>query len=340
MENLPKFEVIGNASEEEKEDFVSHRKDIFEKQTGVLSDDERKKIEESEYPKTQQQISILTSINDFTNNLMQQLGSEPFDVPPQNYHIFPPKELKKFFGTDSVGVYDGGSYSIGLSSELRTNLLRFAVISLHETLHMKARQIFELYKSDKERKVGKKEYRRGVISSSPHKKDESGNRVKHFSGLDEAIIAWQEKISFLKILDIPELAEEKKKYESEENRKLRKKISEEKDIPEDEIFWVDSSDNKSFESIGYYKQRKVLEYVCDEILKEFSDEYPTREDVFREFLKVNFNSNLIKIARLMKQTFGDRGLRVLGMMKTDNDNGGVNNVLEMLRKMRMDIKRT
>ena len=84
----------------------------------------------------------------------------------------------------------------------------------------------------------------------------------------------------------------------------------------------------------------MLEYVCDEISKElFGDKYFSKEDVLKEFLSANFSGNLIPIARLMKQTFGENGLRVLGMMTTKNDTSATDNVLELLKKMRRELLR-
>jgi hypothetical protein len=337
MENLPKFEIIGAVSEEEKEKARKRKTEVFLKQedSELATEKERREIKQAEYPKTPEQIAILRFINDETNRLMQECGVEPFDIPLKNWHILPEKELKKIFDS-RTGVYVGEASAIGLSSDLRLNLLRFAVVAFHEALHMKSREIWELYK-DKDDKVKEQRYRGGVRATSPHTKDKNERPVSHFCGLDEGIVAWQEKLSFPKLLEIPELAEEKKRRESEENIKARQKIAKDKERPEDEIFWIDPMDDKNWSGVGYIPQREVLDYVLNQILEEFGNEYKTKDDLFKIFLKTNFDGNLIPIARLMKQTFGGNGLRVLGMMKTDNDNGGINNVLEMLRKMRRDI---
>jgi hypothetical protein len=335
MEKLPKFEVIGDVPEKEKADYIARKRDIFEKQERILPEDDklRKEIENAEYTKTPEQIAILNFINEETNRLMKECGVEPFDIPIENYHILPEKELKKFFDAQSSGTYSSRAYAIGLSSDLRSNLLWFATVAFHESLHMKAREVAQLYRGE-EGKYKEKRYRAGIKVFSPHQKDINGNSVTHFSGADEGVIAWQEKINFSKLLELPELAEERKEYESEKSEIFRSRISLEKEIPEDEIICV-NQDGTSWQNIGYPEQRKVLEYVCEEISKELKDKYPSKEDVFREFLKATFNGNLIVIARLMKQTFGGKGLRALGMMKTGKNNI-VNNVLEMLRGMRRD----
>ncbi|MFA6430531.1 MAG: hypothetical protein WC229_01405 [Candidatus Paceibacterota bacterium] len=333
MENLPKFEVIGNVPEEEKDKYRSYKKDIFIKQGEMLPKERAEELNALEQEKTPEEIVILNLINEETSRLMKECGVEPFDIPIQNYHILPPEGLKKFFGTDSDGVYK--NYAVGLSSELRSSLLDFATTAFHESLHMKSRSIWELYEDEKG-KIKHNEYRGGVRSFSPNTKDEKGIRVGHFSGLDEAIVSWQEKIFLQKFLSIPELAKEKQVYDSEENKLLRQKIAKKRGLPEDEILGVDSSSERVL-MYGYYGHRRVLEYVCEEISKEFDDKYQSREDVFKDFLRSNFDGNLILIARLMKQTFGDMGLRALSTMRIGYPSGGIENLLEMLRKMRRNV---
>ncbi len=333
MENLPKFEVIGAVSEEKKEEFAIKRRDIFIKQQDLMPEGERKKLEAVEYDKTPEQIAALDFIDQETNRLLQECGVEPIDIPAKNYHILPKEEMDKFFHTSSAGTYEGSKYAIGLSSELRKSLLMFVTVAFHEALHMKARQIWQLYE-DREGKLKNKIYRSGMRVFSPRKKNMQGRSVTHFSGLDEAVVAWQEKLSFPRLLNIPELKEEKDKYEQEDSKAKRQKIAEERGIPDDEIFWLDLVDKSIGGGAGYYWQRKVVEYVCEEIVKEFPEEYQNKEEVHREFLKANLNGNLIPIARLMKKTFGDTGLRALGMMKSKDEDGALDNVMEMLRKMR------
>jgi hypothetical protein len=339
MERLPKFEVIGAVSDEIKEQVIQKQQEKFEKQQELLYEDIKVEFEaaEAKNPKTPEQIAVLNFINEETNRLLVECGAEPFDIPVGNYHILPPEEMKKFFDTKSSGTYSDMGKAIGLSSELSSSLLCFAVVAFHEALHMKSRHVYEVW-IGKDGKTKEKKYRSGVRAESPHKKDIDGKSVTHFSGLDEGIVAWQEKLSFLRLLEIPELAKEKEKYYSEKGEIERRRISKERNIPEDEIFWTENIDELKWSGVGYTAQRRVLEYVCEEIKSEFTDEYSTKEDVFRIFLKANFNANLVPIARLMKKTFGPDGLRILAMIKNSDRGHDTNNVLEMLKKLRQRIK--
>lgn len=337
MENMPKFEVVGKVTDNDKRKFQDAEKDVFLRQEKSVpeTDEDRLEIEKTEIAKTPEQVAILNFINNETNRLMDECGVEPYDLPINNYHILPKEQMKKYFNVDTSGVYEPKFYAIGLSEELNKSLLKFAIVALHESLHAKSRQIMELF-TDNDGVVRAQGYRGGVRAFSPHGKDEEGRPVGHFTGLDEAIIAWQEKLSFSKLLEIPELAKEKEELQTEEAIKLRKNIAKEDDIAEDEVYSIDSEGE--YNSTGYRRQRSVLEYVCEEIATEFSDEYPTKEDVFRVFLKAEFDGNLIPIARLMKKTFGEHGFRTLSIMKGEDEAGVTSNVSEMLRKFRREIK--
>ncbi len=336
MERLPKFEVIGAVPEEEKALVAQGKQEIFEKQGEILPEDVRVRFETAEYKKTPEQITILNFINEETNRLLVEAGVETFDIPINNYHILPLKELDYYFESKSDGSYSDRGKAIGLSSELRSNLLRFTVVAFHEALHMKSRYITEAY-IGQDGKVNEHTYRSGVRAMVPYKKDKNGRGATHFSGLDEGIVAWQEKLSFLRLLEIPELAKEKEKYYTEESVANRKKISEDLHIPEDEIFVIEDMAKMKFSGVGYRPQREVLEYVCEEIKNEFGDKYTTKEDVFKEFLKANFDGNLISIARLMKKSFGEDSLRILAMMKNKDRDQDIGNVFEMLKKLRRRV---
>lgn len=335
MEKLPNLGVIGNASEEEKEEFVKRRTRIFTNQleSEGLPPEKKRVVEEANFPKSPEQISILNFINEATSRLMVELGVEPFDVPPENFYILPDAELKEL--TDSkTGAYEGASQAVGITYHLRSSLFRFAYVSYHEMLHFKARQVSEIYKNGD--KIKDQGFRHGVRAYSTSKKNAEDNRHAHFVALDEAIVGRQEKLFLSHLIDLPELAEEKKRQNTEQYKLSRKEIAEKEKIPEDEIYWIDPLDNKKWNGCGYYYPRRVLEYVCEEIAKEFSDKYEDKEAVFREFLKANFDGNLLAIGRLVEKTFGEGSFRDLGDMKTE---GGqtANLVLEKFGRMRRKI---
>ena len=81
----------------------------------------------------------------------------------------------------------------------------------------------------------------------------------------------------------------------------------------------------------------MLEYVCSEIQKQFPDKYQSIEEVFKEFLKANFTGQLLGIARLVEQTFGEGSFRLLGNMTEDKSSAVL--YLDSLRKARIKARK-
>ena len=155
-------------------------------------------------------------------------------------------------------------------------------------------------------------------------------------GLHEAIVSSQEKRLLNKLLELPALAKEKEWLMSDEAKELRKKLAEKKEIPENDIIWVGKKEEDDWESVFYLQHRRVLDYVCDEIQKQFPDQYQNAEDVFKEFLKAHFTGQLLSVARLVEKTFGKGSFRLLGNMGKENESAVLH--LESLKKERIRQK--
>lgn len=115
---------------------------------------------------------------------------------------------------------------------------------------------------------------------------------------------------------------------------MRKKLAEKKEIPEDDIIWIDEKNENDYETVSYRQQREVLNYVCAEIQKQFPDRYQSADDVFEEFLKSHFTGRLLPIARLVEKTFGEGNFRLLGNMNAEKESGVLH--LESLKKARQN----
>ena len=154
---------------------------------------------------------------------------------------------------------------------------------------------------------------------------------EHFRGLDEAIVASEERKYVKEMLNLPMFEKEREWLGSEEARKIREKIAVARNIPPDEIYWL-GENKKSHIEVGYYRQRKVLDYALAEIQKEFPEKYGSAEEVSGEFLRAFFAGSLSATANLVEKTFGKGSFRVLGMM-SDDKNSAIN-TLETLESMR------
>jgi hypothetical protein len=72
-------------------------------------------------------------------------------------------------------------------------------------------------------------------------------------------------------------------------------------------------------------QKKILDYVCEEISAELNEEYPKPEDVLKEFVKAYFGGvdnreggdSLGKLGIIIKQVFGEEAVELLANLTTD-----------------------
>jgi len=343
-EETPDFRIVGNAPEEEKEKAKEELHDILFHHVESLSEKDQENVKKYEFPKTEKEISLINFANEETNRLRKKQGLKTYEIPAENYHIVPHEYYKNRCdeSTNATTFFDKQAMVFDVESA-RTDPLVFGGIALHETLHLKG--AFTLEVGEKEvggeknaKKIRKTGYREGVSVKALQRYGLHGNYHEHFVGLHEAIVATRTKKSFLRLLDSPELAEQKKWLMSDEARQIKQKISQERaekeklEIPEDEFVWV-SEDGKNWERFSYQKPREVLDYVCVEIQKQFPEQYQNMDEVFEEFLKAHFTGRLLTIARLVEKTFGKGGFRTLGNMTTESSSAVSH--LESLQKAKI-----
>ncbi len=336
MEKIPDLRIVGDASEEAK---AKERQTIEARLTdhvASLSETEQKALERLEYPKSPEELSLIDFANEESNRLRAEAGVESYDIPYANYHIIPPESYKKIDpeGNSSATSRVTEQGMVFRADYFRGNLVYFGSVAFHETLHLKSHVTFEV--SEKDKKIKSTIYRQGVTVRATQKKGLNSEYHSHFDGLHEAIVSAQEKISLSNMMQLPVLQTERERLSSEEAVKLKKIISEKKDIPLDDIIWVGEKENE-YETISYSRQRAVLRYVCEEIQKDFSDQYQTPEDVYKEFLKAQFTGQILPIARLVEGAFGEGSFRLLSNMKTDKESGVL--TLEALKKERIRAKK-
>lgn len=117
-------------------------------------------------------------------------------------------------------------------------------------------------------------------------------------------------------------------------KELIENTAQKEKITEDDIMLIFNKNKKDFiiAEKSYREQRQTLDYVCSEIQKEFSDQYKSIDDVFKEFLKANFTGQLLTIGRLVEETFGKGSSRILGDMGMDSKSAIL--TLEILKIIR------
>jgi hypothetical protein len=336
MEKIPEIQTVGNALDDKKEQVKAEIQNLLLNHLQSLPPQDIEQLKKHEIKKTEEQIALLTFVNAEVNRLSGEFRLEPYDIPTENYHIVPSNLYKKVAKNNSNATAFCLKQGIIFEEEaFQDNLLYFGAVALHETLHLKAFYSMEVNEDGEE--IHKTPYREGITIRALQREGYHGNYHEHFRGLHEAIVSRVERDLISSLLELPELVKEKEWLASEEANKMKKKLAEEKEMPEENIIWVGKKGKNDWERIGYPKHIEVLEYVCFEIQVQFPDKYQDIEEVFKEFLKAHFNGQLLGIARLVEQTFGEGSFRLLGNMSGDKDSAVLH--LESLRKARIRVRK-
>lgn len=328
----PEFRVIGGVSPESMERARGELRDSLFDHFESLSAEEQEQLRKLEYPKTEKEASLIDFGNEITSRLMREAGMPPYNVPEDNFHLIPPELYKKI--ANKTGVATAYAVKQGIifdADPMRDNNVFFGAAALHELLHLKAHLAVEVWEEDG--KPGKEIYRSGIsaLALRTHVRRREGH--EHFGGLHEAIVSETQKRLFGDLIGCPQLAEEKEWLNSDEAKEMRKKLSDRKGIPEDDIIWVGRKGESDYEVVPYPQQRRVLEYVCAEVQRVFSDRFQSADDVYRIFLNAHFTGRLLPLGRLVEETFGEGSFRLLGNMNTSRESGVLH--LESLRKARV-----
>lgn len=328
------FRVIGNAPEESKVQEKRRLETALFDHKKSLSPEDQKMLDKFELEQTSQEQQILEWANEATNKLMKAVGAPGFTIPPENFHILPPEKYQEITSRENAGMTYYIEQGILLNaSRVRRGLISLASTAIHEMLHLKSHQTVQINRPGQSEKNVASFARIGieVISDQPKLGKE---RHSHFSGLNEAIVTRAEALLLRELLNQSFMKDEKSKYESEQVTARRREIAEKRQKPVEEIVFIFE---EGWDERGYLEQRKVLQYVCEQIQIEFPEQYATTEDVFQEFLKAHFTGQLLPLARLMKKAFGKHGFRMLGAMTPDQDSAI--NCLELLQKARLEVKK-
>jgi hypothetical protein len=329
--------AFGKAEDKIKEEEIKKIQEFYFKHLeNVFKLFPPEKIEEIialEYPKSPKEIRMINIANQLTSNLMKECGVEPYDIPVENVHILPPELYKDITKLDSVACAEPSRGALLFNAlEFRNNPLFFCSVLTHELLHLKAYLSIEVNESNvnEKNKVIITPRRQGVSVYSTKKVGPQ----PYFKGLHEAIVAEAQKRLLPKILELEDFKEEREWLNSDDAKRIKKEYAKENNIPEEDIICISKSDRKVYR-IFYFHQREVLKYVCEQIQKQFPDEFKNPDDVFKLFLKAHFTGNILKIGRLVAETFGKLSLQALGMMGIDD--GSARKCLRYLKTARSEI---
>lgn len=303
--------VVGSATEGRKVEVQKIITAKFGENRSQLPKSSLKKLAALENPKQGFERRIIADTNQITDVFLIKAGAHIFDIPEENIYMIPDSLYSELDADEgSPAICNAQHQMIAINTDKISSPLQKAAVIGHEMVHLK--NFLSLEANNRGRYSPRRE---GMVSHSSLKKDESIGEFSAFIGLNEAVVAEMEKKIFpILVRRNPVLkAEWDRLFTSE-----RKKLLEERGIPEEEIYFMD---DKGFSTFSYPEQRKVLSYIMDTIALKLPEEFPNRDEVFnRLFLKAHFSGELLPLARVMKSVFGEDALRVLGIMSAKDKN--------------------
>lgn len=331
----PSFKVVGKISEKARESLKDAVQGAFhDRHYENMPPEIFAELKENEMEKTPEQIELILLSDKETSETMKRVGAEPYSIPLRNIHLVPDESYNKIRLSDNPKQSSARAVSefqavFVNADKVKGKDIFFASLVFHEIMHLKGKISFEVIEDEDKVYIGA--YKTGFTVFSPRAMDKKNKEHSHMDGLEEALVSAEEKKYIRKILELPRFASEKKRMESEETKKIKASMAAIRGIKEEDIFWV-SDDGKFYLQVSYPKQREVLGFVMEEIMKENPEKYENLDEVQDEFLKAFFGGSFYSISRLVENTFGKGSFRVLGLM-TGEDNSAIG-VMETLKSMR------
>lgn len=297
-----------------------------------------------EYPKLDFEKAAIKDINQLLNQTLEELELPPFNIPEENIYSVPKSLYQEMEGQsdDDYGHALILGQAIVLNSERLTHPYSRLSTLLHEMIHLKG---FVSIESDDK---GREPRRAGLETHSSLKKTRERKRVvRHFIGINEAVVSELQKRLFSHVISKnPFLKREKEIAADVKTREQAKKIARTEGKSEDELVYVSPVDSGSPEprwkalTFPYYHQRQVLDYILDTVQRTYPDEFPSRDDVFQLFLQAHFGGYQFKaLGRLIDDTFGPDAFREIGGMTGTNPESAYR-VLDYLKKhTRLEVRK-
>lgn len=333
----PEIPVIGAASDAKKAAVEKNIQDHFSNNRDQVSSVFADRLRMLEYPKHDFERAAIKDINELLNQVLKELNLPTFDIPEANIYSVPQNLYKEIDGRtniDSDGFAAHQEQAIVLNSENLDHPYSRISVLLHEMIHLKGFVSIEVGEDKTDlRRIGLEAH------SSLKKTKEYKQPVRHFIGLNEAVVSELQKRLLSKVIDRnPHLAREKEILASERGKTGLAKAVKKEGLPEDEFVYAftrgddPEKDDWGAFMLPYRHQRMVLDYIVRTIQKTYPDEFPHPDDVFKLFLQAHFGGYQFKaLGRLIDDAFGTGAFREIGGM-TGKDSESAFRVLAYLKK--------
>jgi len=275
-----------------------------------------KKFEEggshiSEREKTAEEIELIEELNKYLSEFVNKYSGEFLEIPSENIcfidHDKVDVEMKLIIENNPSmgGFFYLGKQKIIILSEA-PNILILAGTLVHEMLH------FNSYQSITKGEGGSKKRKMGIRMFS--------DKMIYYNYLDEAIIEELakrfDKLYFHKMPILQqEIASRKKIVDSLLNSSMVLDVT--KDLAEDaRHVSIEQKDGggkrRRFFTRPYSMERQRLKKLIEDIYLKNKEKFSSEEDVFNIFAESVFGRHALKLARLIKNTYGQGAFRTIG----------------------------
>ena len=305
IENFSSFNrVVGKVSEQEKEEILRHKSERFNDQSFMdLAGKEREK--------TQEELLILTLVNDATNTLLHTYGLPSFDIPPQNIHVIRESQWPTNRGT---GFYNAMIQAVAMREE--SARLVFMNKSIHEILHFKSYGALQITTEDDPQEH---EYRLGLTVT---KRD--GSQIL-FRNLNEAVTEELTKRVFFTLSSNPIFS-----AETQQTSQLARKEKGALSIDGEPLF-----DNETYygeieslsegrarvntQSFTKKQERRILNTLLRKLQERSQGKFKDQEGLFELFASSMLTGNIMTLGKLIDRTFGKGTFKKIGELDDEID---------------------
>ena len=311
--------VVGIDTEKEEE-ILEYFKDIFEGNTP----------EGKEKEKSTEEKEIIVRMDNDMSIFLKKYGVDTINIPNENIHIidskrFTEEELRKIhkkFGTEH-GFYSSEKQSIVILKDSNDSKLSFYHTIAHEMLHIQGFYSYQKSNAKDSDFTLKNKNSNEELSINVRRSGFSIGSVDgkelFFDDLNESIITELE-ILFEKefIAKWPELQDEvrERKEHIEYMRENNNNSVDKKDL-EIASFTIDDNSNYTNKTYAYYSERRKLKSLVDGLYKNNSDQFDSRDEVFKLFVEATMSGRIMEVARLIEKTFGKGSFRMIGELTSD-----------------------
>lgn len=279
---------------------------------------------EHEVEKTPEEMEIIELMNRVSNEILEQYGIPPFDIPLDNIHVFdlPLQTDEQDIG--GIALENHQKILVRRSNQK----LEFADWILHEILHFKSHSALKVRTGSDGQEVLDYGYRSGL---SARQKD---TKVLFFDMIDEALTEELTKHAIEKLKNDPN------SIFFEEAITTRRIQEEKKDTPgsagelfggSDVLFAhylnpEDEAHHKGFtvrgRSYAYPKERRILYRLVSGIVERNPHRFSDKQTVLDMFIQAKLDGKYLQLARLLESTFGKGTIRALGIASSSGDDKG------------------